>query len=152
MKVRIENYGEVLIYRSGRIRLDIPRAAIGENAVTVTLPDTEAAHRAISTLARRNRALHVSLVDDVNVGGNSPLSDEIDVEETAIPDAPPLEVLEAAAPSVAFADFKSLISTVEKGRAGWWTVVVVDREIKVRAVSDDEAIEKAFEAYTEDIE
>ena len=151
MKVRIENYGELLIYRSCRIRLDIPRGAVGDAAVTVTLPDTEAAHRAISTLARRYRTLHVSLVEDVQEGGTSPLSEAL-ANAAEMSETPPLEVLEAAAPTLVLDDFKSLVSNVKKGHAGWWTVTVVDREIKVRAVSDDDAIEKAYEAYTEDIE
>jgi hypothetical protein len=84
MKVRFENFGELLIVRENTFRLEIPARSVGENAVTIDIPDTDAAQRAISNLTRRHRALHVVLVDAQEGAVMAPVSDANEGESSVV--------------------------------------------------------------------
>jgi hypothetical protein len=161
MKVRIENYGGLLIVRNGKIRFEIPARCVGDKAVVVTLPDDDVAQRVLSNLTRRHRALHVALVDESG-GLPAPLPEAPEEPKEVVDELPgegvtedhEPELLEAVAGKMTLDDFKAMVKAVTKGSAGWWTVEIEGREpLKVRgATSEEDATEKAFEEYLEGVE
>jgi hypothetical protein len=161
MKVRFENYGDLLIVRNRAIRLDIPARAVGDKAVVAALPDTEAAQRMILNLTRRHRTLHVCFVDEQG-GKSAPLPEspeqegqDVDGQESkVVTEETSSELPEAICPELSVEDFKSMVKSVAKGSAGWWTVEIEGQDpMKMRgATSEEDAIERAYEEYLEGIE
>ena len=143
MRVRFDNYGDLVLATVGNASIDIPRGS-EKKATFRDLPDTEAVHRGLQNLTRRHPFLHVTIEEE---GASAELEapEKVDGEPTD----------EGAAPVLSLEEFQERVASVVKGAAGWWTVEIKGRRepMKVRsAASDKNAIELAYEEYKEDIE
>jgi len=155
IKIRIENQGDLVHdVRVGKIRFDIPQGA-GPKSTFVDLPDSELTWKSISKLIERHKALSFEVIEQEGDGEAEQDTEQPDVSQSQEP-----IFVEKEKPSVQpaavdpFEAFKDLVTGVEKGSAGWWTVNLRGRDpMKVRSATDEEsAMRLAYETILEDRE
>lgn len=160
IKVRIENQGDLVHdVRVGRTRFDIPQG-VGPRATTVKLPDNELTWTSIERLIDKYPHLSFSGASNNEKEEDSIAKDSEEVQriDSSLVEAfslPKEEDIAAEKKHIdPFDTFKTSVTGVEKGSAGWWTVNLKGREpMKVRSATDEEsAMRLAFETILEDRE
>ena len=143
LKVKFENHSSGGVRIFGSPEIDIPGTAVGENAVTVGMPETPKSESLVNDIKRRYPAMVVTIVDEE--GGETPLSGAGGGEQNAGDDG-----AETTATALMTADdFANAVEGIEKKSAGWCIINVNGfvEPIKVQVKADDDPIAAAYAVY-----